>query len=219
MSQVNTLGQRYTSVAMPVFGTLVMPAPGQAGVYFSVFADTPQAHTEESLWYYLQEYKQEDPRVSALLAGAKVVRRAGTRMVLRAVPKHVVCDGLIGVGDSVGPGGHVGILPSMFLGVQAAHTAAQAIAAGDVSTTGLAAYDQLFHGAFLRGLETESKIITSLAGMTDDELNRICQTLSRINLAPFFFGEWKPIIIETLKWVLTGLPWILRDWKLLRRML
>ncbi|MBN1430515.1 MAG: hypothetical protein JXB07_19245 [Anaerolineae bacterium] len=49
--------------------------------------------------------------------------------------------------------------------------------------------------------------------MTDEELDRLSQTLGKINLAPFFFEEMKPMLIETLKWVATGLPLIMRDWK------
>lgn len=219
VGQINTLGRRYTSAGTPVFGVVVIPAPGRGGIYFSVFADSPKVHTEESLWYYLEEYWQKDPRINALFTKAKVISRAGMRMVIRDIPKHVVCNGFIGIGDSVTPGGHLGILPSIFLGQQAARVAAQAIQAGDVSARGLADYDQLFHGPILRGLDTESKIITGLAAMTDEELDRLSQTLGKINLAPFFFGEMKPMLIETLKWVATGLPLIMRDWKLVMRML
>lgn len=219
VGQISTLGKRYTSVSTPSFGTVVLPAKGKAEVYFSVFANQPQIHTHESLWHYLQEYKQRDPRISGLLEGATVIQRAGTRMVLRPVPPRVVGDGFIGVGDSVGPGGHVGILPCIFLGQKAAQTAVQAVRSGDVSRRGLADYERLYLGPLSRGLDTESRIITGLANMSDNELDRICQTFSRINLAPFFFGKWQPILAETLRWIVTGLPFILRDWKLINRIM
>jgi len=219
VGQISTLGKRYTSVSTPAFGTVVVPAAGHAEVYFSVFADQPQVHTDESLWHYLQEYKQQDPRISGLLKGARAIRQAGTRMVLRPVPPHVVLDGFIGVGDSVGPGGHVGILPCIFLGQQAARTAVQAVLSGDVSRRALADYERLYLGPLGRGLDTEYKIITGLVNMSDDELDRVCETLSRINLAPFFFGEWKPILAETFRWVVTWLPLVRRDWKLIQRMM
>ncbi len=215
---INPLGKRYTSSSLPVFGAVVIPAPGRAGIYFSVFADSPQVHSEKSLWHYLEEYRR-DPRVSDLLTEANVISRAGMRMVIREAPRHVVCDGLMGVGDSVTPGGHLGILPCIFLGKQAARIAARAIERGILSAKGLAEYDRLFHGHILRGLDMESKIITSLADMTDDELDRLSQTLSKINLAPFFFGKWQPIVAETLRWGTTSLPLILRDWRLIKRML
>ncbi len=160
VGQINTLGKRYTSAIEPVFGAVVIPAPGRAGIYFSVFSDDPQVHTEESLWYYLEECRQKDPRVNYLFKEAKTVSRAGMRMVIREIPNHVVCHGFIGIGDSVAPGGHLGILPCTFLGRQAARTAAQAIKRGDLSARGLAEYDRLFHGPILHGLDTESKIIT-----------------------------------------------------------
>ncbi len=218
VGQINTLGKRYTSASTPVFGAVVIPAPGRGGIYFSVFADS-QVYTEESLWHYLEEYRHKDPRVNYLFTEVKVISRAGMRMVIREAPKHVVCDGFMGVGDSVTPGGHLGILPCMYLGQQAARIAAQAIERGVPSANGLADYDRLFHGPILRGLDTESKIITSLAKMTDEELDRLSQTLGKVNLAPLFFGERKPIAAETLRWIMTALPLILRDWRLIKRML
>ena len=217
--QISTLGRRYTSANTPVFGSVVVPAPGRAEVYFSVFAETPQAQTDESLWRYLAEYKANDPRVSGLLAGSRPLARSGTRMVLRPVPPRVTADGFIGLGDSVGPGGHVGIVPCLYLGQQAARVAAQAFRAGDTSRNALAAYDRLYHGPFQRGLDTEYKIITGLANMRDDQLDRLCETLSKINLAPFFFGRWQPMAVETWKWIVTGFPLILRDWRLIQRMM
>lgn len=217
--QIGTLGRRYTSANAPVFGTVVVPRPGRAEVYFSVFADAPQAQTDASLWHYLAEYKANDPRISGLLSGSRPLSRGGTRMVLRPVPPRVTADGFIGVGDSVGPGGHVGIMPCLYLGQQAARVAAQAIAAGDTSQPALAAYDRLYHGPLQRGLDTEYRIITGLAGMTDAELDRVCQTLSKINLAPFSFGEWGPMLAETMRWLARAFPLIVRDRRLLRRIM
>ncbi len=219
VGQISTLGKRYTSVSTPAFGTVVLPAKGKAEIYFSVFADQPQIHTDESLWHYLQEYKQRDPRIRKLVEGATAIHRAGTRMVLRPVPPRVVGDGFIGVGDSVGPGGHVGIVPCIFLGQRAAQTAVQAVHSGDVSRRRLLNYERLYLGPLARGLDTEYKIITGLANMSDGELDRVCQTFSRVNLAPFFFGQWQPMFAETLKWIVTGLPFILRDWKLISRIM
>jgi len=219
VGQLNTFGRRYTSAPTPAFGAVVVPAPGRAGIYFSLFADTPRLYTDKPLWYYVEEYRQNDPRVSELFKGAQVIRRAGMRMTIRQAPRRVVADGLVGVGDSITPGGHVGVIPAMFLGQRAAHCAARAIRTDDLSARGLAEYDRLFHGPFLRGLDTESKIITGLAAMSDEELDRLSQTLSRINLAPFFFGRWQPMVAETLKWLVTGFPLILRDWRLIRRMM
>lgn len=216
VGQISTLGKRYTSVTTPAFGTTVIPAPGRAEVYFSVFADEPQVHTDESLWHYLEEYKQRDHRISGLLQDATVLRRAGTRMVLRPVPKSVVQNGFIGVGDSIGPGGHVGILPSMYLGQMAARAVAHVVHRGDTSVSDLKDYERVYHGPILHGLDTDYHIITSLSEMRDD---RLCQTLSRVNLAPFFFGEWQPILAQTVRWLVTGLPLIVRDWRLIQRMM
>lgn len=219
LGQISTLGRRYTSAPPPVFGSVVIPAPGRAEVYLSLFGDEPQIHTEASLWHYLEEYKADDPRISGLLKGARTLSRAGTRMTLRPIPPRVTADGFIGVGDSVGPGGHVGILPCLYLGQQAAQAAAQALAKGDTSQKSLSAYDRLYHGPFQRGLDTEFRIITGLAGMDDPELDRLCETLSKVNLAPFFFGQWWPMLTETTRWLARALPLILRDWTLLQRVM
>lgn len=216
VGQLSTLGQRY-GAPRRTFGTVVVPAPGHAGVYLALFTDSPHVHAEEPLWDLLERYKRDDPRVSNLLAGSRVLGRAGCRMVLRAVPPRVVRDGLAGVGDAIGPGGQAGILPSLYMGQEAARAAAAAVRAGDTSVRALKAYDRLCHGPLLRGLETEGKIMAGLAAMTDEEIDRVCQTLGRMNLAPFFFGETGPILRELARWVLTSLPQIARDWGLLRR--
>lgn len=54
--------------------------------------------------------------------------------------------------------------------------------------------------------------------MSDPELDRVGETLSKVNLAAFLFGEWRPILAETVRWLGRALPLILRDWRLLRRM-
>ncbi len=96
-----------------------------------------------------------------------------------------------------------------------AQVAAQALTQGDTSRKSLAAYDRLYHGPFQRGLDAEFRIINGLAGMSEAELNRLCETLSKINLAPFFFGEWRPLLSETARWLALAWPLILRDGRLL----
>lgn len=218
LGQIATFGKRYTSAPF-AFGAVLLPAPGRAYIYFTVFADHPKVHTEESLWFYLDEYKQRDPRIREFFVGAKVVHQSGCRMVIRDAPSKAIHNGFVGTGDAITPGGHLGIVASMYLGRQAALTVAEAIRAGDVSAKRLVAYDKLFRGPILRGLETEGKIFMGLAAMTDEEIDRVCQTLSKLNLASFFFGEWRPIAWETLGWLARQFPLVIRDWRLLGRMM
>jgi digeranylgeranylglycerophospholipid reductase len=218
VGQIATFGQRYTS-APRAMGTLDMPAPGRAGVYFSFFHEGPRLHAAHPPWTYLEAYKREDPRVRDLLAGSAVVQRKGCQMVVRDAPSRAVRDGFLGLGDAVTPGGQMGIVPAMFSGRRAAEVAAQAIRAGDTSAQGLAAYDRLLHGPFLRGMETEGKIILGLASMTDEEMDRVCQTCARLDLAPFFFGEPWPMLRASVQWLVRALPLILRDGRLIRRMM
>ncbi len=218
VDQVITLGRRYTSAGAPGVGTLLIPTAGRATVYFSIFSSQPRLQADQPLEFYLNEYKERDPRVREFLAGARVLRRAGCRIVVRAAPKRVVRDGFMGLGDSVIPGGQSGIVTAMFLGQEAARVAAQAVRAGDTSTAGLAPYDRLFHGPILRGVETEGAIMMALTDMSDDEIDRVCQTMSTMNMEPFFFGETGPIVRETLRWTVREFPRIVRDWRLIRRM-
>ena len=218
VSQIWTFGKLYTS-APRAFGVVVVPAPGRAGVSMTVFSYDPEVPGERTVWSYLEEYVEKDPRVRHLLAGSRVVARAACQKVIREPPLRVVRDGLVGVGDAVMPAGHAGILTSMYLGRQAARAVAEGIRAGDTSPGCLAAYERLFQGPLLRGVETQGKVVLGLTGMTGEEIDRLCQTLSGLNLAPFFCGDWGLAAWEALKWVVRKLPWILRDRHLLRRML
>lgn len=218
VGQINTLGRRHLSIS-PAMGTVDIPKAGRASVFLSVFEEGPKLQADRALWSYLEEYKERDPRVSRFFTGARILHRSGCCMGVREAPPSVVCDGFMGVGDAVTPGGHVGILPAIYLGQHAAETAAEAIRAGDVSARRLAPYDELFHGSILRGLETEGRILSGLADMTDNELDRVCETLSCLNLAPFFLGRPGAMTWETLKWVARSFPLIARDRQLLRRMM
>jgi flavin-dependent dehydrogenase len=218
VGQINTFGRRYTSIATAL-GTVDVPKAGRAAAFLSVITEQPRLQTDASLWTYLEEYKERDPRVRNLFAGSKVLERSGCRMSVRDAPRSVVRDGFMGVGDAVTPGGHVGILPAIYLGQRAAETAADGIRAGDVSAGRLAPYDDLFHGPILRGLETEGRILLGLADMTDEELDRVCETLNGLNLAPFLLGRPWAMMCESFKWLVKDLPLIVRDRQLLRRMM
>ncbi len=213
--QVTTFGQRYTSAAHAV-GAVLVPRAGRLHAYFAVTSDEPIAKTEEPLWAHLEEYKR-DPRVRRLFEGSRARTRLGCRMTVRDAPEKVVRSGFVGVGDATTPGGHLGILPCVYLGQQAARVASDAIAVGDVSANQLLRYDRIFHGRVLRGLETESRIIMALTRMTDEEIDRVCQTLGRMNMAPFFFGDLGPILAGVAKWGVTSFPLLVRDAGLLRR--
>jgi electron transfer flavoprotein-quinone oxidoreductase len=218
LGQIVTLGRRYTS-AREAFGTVVLPAPGRASVQFTIFADSPRNHTDRSLWYFVDEYIQNDPRVSPLFVGAKVINGAGHKMVLREAPEHVVSDGFMGIGDAITPGGHLGILPSIYLGRQAALTAAEALDTGDASAAALAPYEQMIRGPVLDSLETERKVILGLMRLSDDAIDRLCQTLHVMGLTAPFFGAWRTIAWETVGWFVKQFPLVARDWRLLEQVL
>lgn len=218
LGQIVTLGQRYTS-APEAFGTVVMPTPGQAWVYFTVFADSAKDITVQSCWQYLDEYVRDDPRVKDLLAGSRILSRHGQRLVIRDAPQRFVRDGFMGLGDAVTAGGHMGILPAIYGGRQAALVAAEAIDSGDCSAECLASYGSLFRSVVLRSLEAESKLLRNLSGMSDEDLDRLCQTLNTLHLATPYFSNWRTIAWETVGSLLKQFPLVSRDWELLRRML
>lgn len=219
IGQLNLLGKSHVSFCEPAFAALVVPAKGVAELFLSIFSDKPELQPNQNLNRYIEEFKQNDPRIRPLLKGTLIVSRAGSRMVLRGAPPIVALDGFLCVGDAVGPGGQTGILPCIYLGQQAASVAVQAIRSGDTSQVNLKEYERLFRQVLRKGLETESNIITSLAAMNNEELDRLCQTLSHLDLAPFFFGEWKAMLAESLRWMITDLPLIIRDCKLIMRMM
>ena len=218
LGQLVTLGRRYTSAAQ-AFGTVVLPAPGRASVYFTIFANGPRNHTDRSLWYYLDEYMQGDPRVKDLFVGAQVMGGSGHKLVMRDAPVRVAQDGFLELGDAMTPGGHLGIIPSLYLGRQAALVVAEALDSGDVSKTQFQRYEQLFQDPILSSLDAERKLILGLMRMTDDEISRLCETLHSLRLTAPFFGTWRTIAWEAVGWFVKQFPLVARDWDLLERVL
>ncbi len=217
VGQLSTFGTKYTEVDRAI-GTVDIPSPGRVDVYFSVFKDDLSKAQPIPVMSYLEEYKSKDPRVKDYFKDAIVVSQSACQMRLRDVPPQVVTNGFIGVGDSISPGGHLGIIPSIYLGYQAAETAAAAVrSGGDTSKLGLQSYDRMFNTRFMRGLEIEGKIMQGLAHMTDNEIDRLCQNLGRVNIAPFFMGEKNPMIKASILWFIRSFPLIIRDLGLLRR--
>jgi flavin-dependent dehydrogenase len=218
LGQIVTLGNRYTS-AREAFGTVVLPAPGRASVYFTAFAAPGQRLTVQACWPYLDEYMLRDPRVSGLFTDARILSRAGQRVVIRDAPRQVVCNGFMGLGDAVTPGGRLGILPAIQSGRQAALVAAGAVDDGDVSAECLASYAPVFQSSVLRGLEAESKVMMGLTGMSNEEADRLCQTLQTLHLATPYFSNWRTIAWETVSWLMRQFPLGVHDWDVLRRTL
>jgi flavin-dependent dehydrogenase len=197
LGQVITLGKRYTS-AGEAFGTVIMPSPGRATVYFTVFADQARGISVQSCWDYLDEYVQNDPRVKDILAGAEILGRTGQRLVIREAPKRVVRDGFMGLGDAITGSSALGIVPACWSGRQAALIAAEGIDSGDVSAARLAGYSPLVRNLPQLSQDAVSQLMTSLIGLADDDIDRFCQTLSSLHLATPYFSNWRTIAWETV---------------------
>jgi flavin-dependent dehydrogenase len=218
LGQIITLGRRYTS-AREAFGIVVTPAPGRAAVYFTIFADRPKDVTVQSCWRYLDEYMQNDPRVHDLFVGARILSRFGYRTIIRHAPQRLVGDGFMGVGDALTPGGHLGLLPAIYTGRQAALTAAEALDSGDTSAACLAGYSPLLRGPLVHSMEAESRLMMGLAGIGDDGIDRLCQTLQTLQLATPYLSHWRTVIWDTIGSLLTQFPIIAGNLELLQRIM
>lgn len=176
LGQLITLGHRYTS-ARSAIGMVLAPAPGRLTVSFCLVAGSPHHFTERSARFYLREYMYDDPRVRDLCSGAHVVGEHVTRFVAGSAPAHVTAAGFMGIGDSIAPGGYLGILPAIYLGRQAALVAAGSLDDDEPSAGRLALYDRLYRERILPDLNARYRAVADLMDLPDDELDACCGSL------------------------------------------
>ncbi len=205
LGQITTFGKRFTS-AREGFGTVVMPMPGRASVYFTLLSDGPQHHTAHSATYYLDEYMRDDPRVRDMLAGAETLHESACTIAINEGPVRIARPGFLSLGDAATPAGHVGLLGAMWLGRKAALVAAEALDEDDVSEGRLSMYGYLFHNQVLDVLQAERKLMLGLAQMADTDLDRLAQILAGLPLAAPFFGGWQGIPWEAARWLARHYP-------------
>jgi flavin-dependent dehydrogenase len=220
VGQLSTWGRRYTSAPCPAFGTVVVPEPGRAMSFFSWLEDD-RAGAGDAVagWAQLDEYESDDPRVRGLFLGGRPLGRSGTRLVVRDAARSAVAPGFLGVGDSVGPGGHVGILAAAWLGHHAGVAAAHAASGGSAGPAAVGAFDRRRYRPLRRGLDAESRIIESLLRLSDDELDRLARLLAGLDVGPFITGAVGPMARSTARWLATSWGAALRELPLLRRFL
>ena len=103
--------------------------------------------------------------------------------------ERTVADGLVIIGDAARVSDPItggGIYNAMFTGRLAGRTAADAISAGDVSTNALMAYDRGWRESKLgKSLERNYRVKEYFLTLSDDKLNRLVHSISRIDLAKF----------------------------------
>ncbi|MEN6341573.1 MAG: NAD(P)/FAD-dependent oxidoreductase [Methanospirillum sp.] len=103
--------------------------------------------------------------------------------------ERTVADGLVIVGDAARVADPItggGIYNAMFTGRLAGQTASDAISAGDVSTNALMAYDRTWRASKLgKSLERNYKVKEYFLTLSDDKLNRLVHSISKIDLAKF----------------------------------
>jgi len=212
MGRLVTFGKRYTS-ARDGYGAVVCSKAGRAVVSFTLFSDRPNHHTEESARFYLEEYIDEDPRVRDLLAGSTRLQSSTRQTVIRHAQSTLVRDRFVATGDVLAPHGSMGPIAAIYCGRQAALVAAGAIDSGDTSAAGLAGYESLVREPILAQLEAEDSILSGLLRMTDDELDRLCQSLLAACAATSLFsGRERDIPWEALGRAVRDFPFLARDW-------
>ena len=103
--------------------------------------------------------------------------------------ERTVADGLVIVGDAARVADPItggGIYNAMFTGRLAGRTAADAISAGDVSANALMAYDRAWRDSKLgHSIERNYRVKEYFLTLSDEKLNRLVHSISRIDLAKF----------------------------------
>ena len=127
--------------------------------------------------------------------------------------ERTVADGLVIVGDAARVADPItggGIYNAMFTGRLAGQTAADAIARGDVSANALMPYDQGWRGSKLgKSIERNYKVKEYFLTLSDDKLNRLVHSISRVDLTKFS-------TLELIKELLRHDPSLLLELRALR---
>ena len=127
--------------------------------------------------------------------------------------ERTVADGLVIVGDAARVADPItggGIYNAMFTGRLAGQTAADAIARGDVSANALMPYDQGWRDSKLgKSLERNYKVKEYFLTLSDDKLNRLVHSISRVDLTKFS-------TLELIKELLRHDPSLLLELRALR---
>ncbi len=127
--------------------------------------------------------------------------------------ERTVADGLVIVGDAARVADPItggGIYNAMFTGRLAGQTAADAIARGDVSANGLMPYDQGWRSSKLgTSIERNYRVKEYFLTLSDDKLNRLVHSISRVDLTKFS-------TLELIKELLRNDPSLLLELRALR---
>jgi digeranylgeranylglycerophospholipid reductase len=127
--------------------------------------------------------------------------------------KSTVADGLVIVGDAArisDPMTGGGIYNAMFTGKLAAEVAARCIATGDCSAVALQPYDQEWRTSRMgKAIERNYKIKEFFITLSDEKLNALVQSISRINLREFS-------TLTLIRELITRNPRLLMDLKALK---
>jgi len=73
--------------------------------------------------------------------------------------------------------------------------------------------------AVLAQLDGESRLLACLTRMTDDELDRLCQSLREVPASTAFFSNWRTLTWEMMGWIVQQLPRVVQDWERLQSLM
>lgn len=113
-------------------------------------------------------------------------------MLARRLPKSAVGQGVLAVGDAIATCGMATTLVALKTGDLAASVAAEALARGDVSAQGLAAFDRKVFGlSMIEGMSWMHKLlIEAPLLLPDEQLEALFGMLQRLALPKLMSGGW-----------------------------
>ena len=127
--------------------------------------------------------------------------------------KRTVADGMLIIGDAARVSDPItggGIYNAMYTGRLAAEVAAEGIAKGDVSANGLMPYDTAWRSSKLgKALERNYRVKEYFVTLSDEKLNRLVHSMSRLDLSKFS-------TLEIIKELLRHDPTLLLELRALR---
>jgi 2-oxoglutarate ferredoxin oxidoreductase subunit delta len=192
----------FAFVVGPVEGQPAQPAQPFLGYWcsgsvathvgFGTLQQRKRRVVERPLSAILRAVLREDERY-ARGVGRDVVlpeQLDGCRVLARRLPKAAVAHGVIAVGDAIATCGMATTLVAMKTGDLAAEVGAAALARGDVSARGLAAFEKrVFKLSMLKGMSWMHKLlIEAPLRLTEDQLGELFELLERLTLTRLMAG-------------------------------
>ncbi len=198
-------------------GFMVGPGPGKtpdhpipylsylsSGPHATHFATGPMQQSKvrqptEPSSVILKRLVESDRRVVAVFGDKPDLANVeidGCRALVRKLPKRLVADSLIGVGDAITTCGMITNVMAVKTGDLAAQAAHKAIAGGDVSAAGLQSYETaIWKLQMYKGMSWMNKLLFEAPlQLPERELNDIYNAMKPLQLGRMQAGELMPLL-------------------------